>query len=154
MSSSRTRGALRALTAAQSASDVEAVRDLLAEHVVVIWPESSPIANWAGRDEVAASLCGGRAPTDIGLDPTTFEILPARVLVDGNLAAVEATVTADTAAGNAYSNRYVFLYEFDDHGKLVELREFGDTLNAALQTPQAWRGRINEAIGRLAETDG
>ena len=150
MNAAETRAVLRTLTVAQAAGDVEAVRALLADEVAVIWPESSPIDGWRGPDEVAESLCSGRAPREIGLDPTTFEISPRRSLIDGNLAVVETIVAATTSAGEAYSNRYLFLYEFNDDGKLIELREFGDTLSAALQTPLAWRRPIQDASRRLA----
>ena len=131
MSSTTTRAALRALTAAQAAQDVEAVRALLADDVSVIWPDSSPIPGWAGPDEVAASLCEGRAPTEIGLDPATFDLRPGRVLIDDNLAVVEATLTATTSAGGPYSNRYLFLYQFNDDGKIIRGDEYLDSAAAA-----------------------
>lgn len=138
----RTRAAFFGIAAALADGDADRLAGLLCDGVKVVWPTSSPMADWSGKTMVARALCDGSAPREIGLDPATFVTRPGRLAIDGLIAMVEVTVEATTSVGGRYENDFVFVYEFSDDGLLVELREYGDTINAARQVPHAWAGPI------------
>jgi ketosteroid isomerase-like protein len=49
---------------------------------------------------------------------------------EGNRVAIEAESDAVMANGKPYNNQYVFFFYFDDDGKIIEFREYWDTLYA------------------------
>lgn len=149
----RTRAAFFEVAAALAAGDADRLARRLHGEVTVVWPTSSPMAGWAGRDEVARALCDGSAPREIGLDPSTFTTRPGRLAVDGRIAMVEVTVEATTSTGGRYVNDFVFVYEFDDEGLLLELREYGDTISAARQAPHAWAGPVAALVAVMNEAE-
>ena len=142
-----------AVASALDDADVDRLASLLSDDVVVRWPSSSPMDDWSGKEAVAKALCDGSAPREIGLDPATFATRPGRVAIDGRIAIVEVTVLATTNKGDRYENDFVFVYEFDEDGLLIELREYGDTINAAPQAPHAWAGPI-AALRNVGDTKG
>ncbi len=52
------------------------------------------------------------------------------VTSEGNRVAVEADSDGVLASGKPYNNQYVFFFYFDDDGKIIEFREYWDTLYA------------------------
>jgi ketosteroid isomerase-like protein len=52
------------------------------------------------------------------------------VTAEGNRVALEAESDAVLANGQPYNNQYVFFFYFDDEGKIIEFREYWDTLYA------------------------
>lgn len=128
--------------ASLASRDRETMAALIAPDARVVWPVSAPLSGYSGRDEIVEAMATARGPRDLGLDPTTFSAAPGRIVVDGSTAVVELAVTAQTTSGEPYENDYAFFYEFDADGLLVEMREYGDTLNAARQIPHIFAEAI------------
>jgi ketosteroid isomerase-like protein len=63
--------------------------------------------------------------------PDGLRVYPTEATAEGRRVALEATGGGKTAAGKVYDNRYHFLFEFDDAGKIAKLREYMDTGHAA-----------------------
>lgn len=144
MDTDRTRAALQAWMTALASRDREKMAALIAPDARVVWPTGAPLNGYSGRDEIVEAMATARAPRDLGLDPATFSAAPGRIVVDGSTAVVELAVTAQTTSGEPYENDYAFFYEFNADGLLIEMREYGDTLNAARQLPHVFAEAIED----------
>ncbi|MFT4008971.1 MAG: nuclear transport factor 2 family protein [Nocardioidaceae bacterium] len=65
-----------------------------------------------------------------GAYQATIRVTPHRLVVDGDLVAIEASGDADLAGGLRYQNRYLWVLELHD-GRLRAVREYCDTLHIA-----------------------
>ncbi len=140
----RTRELIAGWMEAQGSRDPGKMAALLAEDARVLWPVGAPIAGFEGRDDVVDGFASGRGPKALGVVPATMSVDPHRIVVDGSTAVVEFTLTAATESGGTYENRYAFFYQFNDDGLLAEIREYGDTLNAARQLPNVFAHKLGE----------
>jgi ketosteroid isomerase-like protein len=61
------------------------------------------------------------------------------VLADGDWVVVEAESDAVLRDGTRYNNQYVFLFRFDGAGRILEFKEYWDTLHARETLFAAWR---------------
>ncbi len=62
--------------------------------------------------------------------PNGMEFEISSMVAEGNKVAVEADSNATLANGKPYNNQYHFLFHFNDDGKIVEFKEYWDTLYA------------------------
>ena len=76
-----------------------------------MWPVGAPVPGYQGRDQIVDAFATGKTPRAIGIDVSTFSATPGRVVVDGNTAVVELSVTAATVDGSPYENDYAFFYQ-------------------------------------------
>ena len=144
MGTERTRELIAAWMEAQGSRDPEKMAALLAEDARVVWPLGAPVPGFEGRDDVVDGFASSRAPKALGVVPSTMSVEPHRMVVDGSTAVVEFTLTGAIESGGTYENRYAFFYQFDDDGLLAEIREYGDTLNAARQLPGVFAHKLAE----------
>ena len=128
MDTERTRQLIHRLLDARAANDYEGVYEILADDMEWFPPRSAPIGPFHGREEVAKALVGGAAST--ALDLSTIKRDVHKVLVDGDFAAVQLTLTAQTVNGKAYENEYCWIYSCRDD-RIQRLDEYVDMLRAA-----------------------
>jgi ketosteroid isomerase-like protein len=62
------------------------------------------------------------------------------ILADGDWVVVESESTAVLRDGTPYHNQYVFLFRFDGDGRILEFKEYWDTLHAQETLFRAWPG--------------
>lgn len=93
----------------------------------IVWhlPRSSPMGGpFRGRNAVLEMLGAG-----VGLfDLSTLRIELHSIVADHNQAAARFTMKANTAAGAAYENDYLFFFACDN-GRISEVWESLDTLH-------------------------
>lgn len=100
---------------------------MVTDDVEYLLPSSLGIEPLSGEPAIDA-LAG--ATTGRFFDLSTIKREVTRITIDGDVAAVEQTMTGTTLQGKDYSNNYVWIYELRD-GKFARLIEHVDTLAAA-----------------------
>lgn len=108
--------------------DRKALASLLSQDVEWIPPESAPFEPVRGAHEVAKQL--GGALVKAVFDTKTFSVKIHKMVVDGDTAVVQQTLSARTLAGNQYENEYCWVYTCAD-GKISRIEEYVDTWKAA-----------------------
>jgi ketosteroid isomerase-like protein len=117
---------VRAYYAASEAADGEAVGALMTDDVVWWVPQSA-----ASRNGIPRPLVGRRLLVETfwrgaryrhGTRRWTID----RVLVDGELVAVQASLNAVMSEGADYDNQYVYLFRFEGP-RIAEVWEYLDT---------------------------
>lgn len=108
--------------------DRSKLASLLAEDVEWIPPESAPFEPVRGADEVARQL--GGALVRAVFDTKTFEVKIRKMVVDGDTAVVQQTLSARTLDGEQYENEYCWVYVCRG-GKISRIEEYVDTWKAA-----------------------
>lgn len=128
MDTERTRQLIHRFLEARGANDYAGVYEVLADDAEWFLPHSSPIGPFRGRENVARALVEGAASNS--LDVSTIRRQVHKVLVDGDSAAVQLTLTAQTVNGNAYENEYCWMYTCRDD-RIQRVDEYVDMLRAA-----------------------
>jgi len=118
---------IEAFVAARDARDRARVAEMVTDDVEYVLPASLGIEPLHGETAIDA-LAG--ATTGRFFDLSTIERKVKRITVEGDVAAVEQTMTGTTLEGKDYANEYVWIYELRD-GKFARLVEHVDTLAAA-----------------------
>ena len=127
MDTEGTRQLIHRLLDARAANDYDGVYAVLADDAEWFPPKSAKIGPFHGREEVAKALVGGAASTI--LDASTIKRDVRKVLVDGDSAAVQLTLTAQALSGKAYENEYCWIYTCRGD-RIQQLDEYADTLHA------------------------
>jgi len=128
------------------ASGDPGIAALFAEDAVWHTPASSPMPGpFVGRDAVLEVMAGG---VDL-YAPGSLEIQPTARAASGEHVFVAMTMTARTAAGAPYENRYVFVFRLRE-GRIVEVHEHLDTLYAqrVLFDPAGQRSPLDDGPDR------
>ena len=120
---------LAALHRGRDEVDADGVGRLLTDDVEHFWPSSFRAEPVVGRKAVAEGLTTGVARF---FDVSTLQRRIVRTTIAGGVAAVEQELTARTADGRPYQNRYVWIYEFEGL-QIRRMIEHADTLWAARQ---------------------
>lgn len=109
---------------------VEAIAD---DTVWTIIGSSSWSRSYSGRADILTNLL---SPLSAKLDGANV-IVASRIIVSGNIAAVEAKGANRTKAGEAYENSYCWIIRMAD-GKMAEITEYADTIlmDSALGPPK------------------
>ena len=111
--------------AAVASGDPE-IGALFAADAVWHTPASSPLPGpFVGREAVLEVMAGG---VDL-YEPGSLDIRQTARAASGEHVFVAMTMTARTAAGAPYENRYVFVFRVRD-ARIVEVHEHLDTLYA------------------------
>lgn len=126
-SNEETRALIKAFIDARDRGDRAQVAAMVTDDVEYLLPESLGVEPLSGEPAIDA-LAG--ATTGRFFDLSTIKREVTRITVDGDVAAVEQTMTGTTLQGKDYSNNYVWIYELRD-GKFARLIEHVDTLAAA-----------------------
>lgn len=108
----------------------DAMADADAERIVSFYAEDGEcwtsgntlISGTLNREQI---LAGAKAVLDVFPDKLAFFI--DGMVAEGNKVAVEARSDGMHISGKRYQNRYHFLFEFRDDGKLQRLKEYMDT---------------------------
>lgn len=112
--------------AAMSARDSDKLMDLLADDLEYWVPGTLPLSGTHGKEQLRGMMGG------VGdFFPEGLKVRPVSTIAEGNRVAVEAEGGGKTVTGKVYDNRYHFLFEFDEAGKISKLREYMDTGHAA-----------------------
>lgn len=111
-----------------STDDRRKLASLFAEDVQWIPPESAPFQPVRGANEVARQL--GGALVKAVFDIRTFEVKLRKMVVEGDTAVVQQTLSARTHDGNQYENEYCWVYVCRA-GKISRIEEYVDTWKAA-----------------------
>lgn len=154
METEETRAALAQFFAVRNSGDKEALMALMTEDVRGVWPDGAPIDGYQGPQALAEVMTSGSNMDQIGIDRTKSAFTQRRVLVDGNVAVVEAEINATTKFGTTYNNVYITIYQFDDSGRLQEMSVNTDTIRSARQLPWAFAEKVaelQEAVANRAE---
>ena len=122
-----TRTLIETFVAARDAGDRDRVAAMVTDDVEYVLPASLGIDPLDG--EAAIDALSG-ATTGRFFDLSTIKREVSRIIVEGEVAAVEQTMTGTTLEGKDYANEYVWIYELRD-GKFARLIEHVDTLAAA-----------------------
>jgi ketosteroid isomerase-like protein len=128
MDTEATRTLVTKFLEARSSGDVEAIKGFLADDVVWTLPKSATFGPFEGRDKVAKALGGGVQAQLFDVSTMKREI--RKMVVEGDTAMVQQRLTANTKEGGLYDNEYCWVYTCRD-GKISQLTEYADTLNAA-----------------------
>jgi ketosteroid isomerase-like protein len=108
--------------------DRKKLASLLSRDVEWIPPASAPFERVRGADEVARQL--GGALVKAVFDTKTFGVTLRKMVVDGDTAVVQQTLSARTLEGRHYENEYCWVYTCRD-GKISRIEEYVDTWKAA-----------------------
>src|SRR5580765_5869050 len=127
MDTEGTRQLIHRFLEARAANDYDGVYEVLADDAEWFPPRSAQIGPFHGREEVAKALVGGAAGAI--LDYSTIKREVRKVLVDGDSAAVQLTLTAQTVKGKNYENEYCWVYTCRGD-RIQQLDEYADTLHA------------------------
>lgn len=123
MSADRHRDVLLAVFAGTAKGDGRAFVAMLADDVCwEVIGTTSWSRSYAGKEAVLRQLRGPLAANFAGGNIVTAE----RILVDGDVAAVEGRNHSVTHAGERYANRYCWVMRFSD-GLVSEIVEYCDT---------------------------
>ena len=71
--------------------------------------------------------------------PTGMQFSFGSILADGDWVVVESESKAVLANGTPYHNQYVFMFRFDSDGRILEFKEYWDTLHASQTLFSAWK---------------
>lgn len=117
---------------AMFSSDRETLREVLSDDVVWHLPPwaRARIEDPKGGERVAGFLCDGAATY---YEPGSFRFRPEVEAVEGDQAVVIGWLTARTAAGAAYENRYAFGFRLRD-GRICEGWELLDSAHFEAQS--------------------
>jgi ketosteroid isomerase-like protein len=110
--------------AARNARDRERIAALLTDDVEWVLPRSHERESPTGPDAVDA-LAGGLTGTVFDLATIKREV--KRITAEGDVVAVEQTMSGTTLDGKDYSNEYVWIYELRE-GRIARIFEHMDTL--------------------------
>ena len=125
----KTHALVEAFVTARDVGDRVRVAEMVTDDVEYVIPRSLGGETRTRRgDEAIDALSGGL--TGQFFDLSTIKREVNRIIVEGDVAAVEQTMTGRTLGGADYSNDYVWIYELRD-GKFARLIEHVDTLHAA-----------------------
>jgi ketosteroid isomerase-like protein len=116
----------RAYFAASEAGDGEAVGALVTEGIVWWVPQSA-----AARNGISRPLVGRRTLVDTFWGTARYRAGTRRwridrIMVDGDMVSVQASLQAVMAEGADYANDYVYLFRFDG-AEVAEVWEYLDT---------------------------
>jgi ketosteroid isomerase-like protein len=112
---------------ARNAQDRDHIASLVTDDVEHVLPRSIGRPPMQG-DAVVDGLAGGLAGQFFDMSTVKREV--KRITVEGDVAAVEQTMTGTTLKGKEYVNDYVWIYEIRD-GKIARIIEHLDTLIGA-----------------------
>lgn len=108
----------------------DALADADAERIVSFYAEDGEC--WTSGNTLisgtlnrAQILEGAKAVLDVFPDKLSFSV--DGMIAEGGKVAVEARSEGMHISGKRYQNRYHFLFEFRDDGKLQRLKEYMDT---------------------------
>jgi len=125
-STTTTRELVETFVAARDRGDRDRVAEMVTDDVEYLIPRSLGGQTRRG-DEAIDALSGGL--TGQFFDLATIKREVKRITVEGDIAAVEQTMSGTTLGGEDYINDYVWIYELRD-GKFARLIEHVDTLHA------------------------
>lgn len=126
-STQSTHALIQEFMAARNDRDRDRIAALMTDDVEYVVPRSHDIEPFHGAAAVEA-LSG--ALTGRVFDLSTIQREVKRITVEGNVAAVEQTMSGTTLDGQDYTNDYVWIYELRD-GKIARLVEYMDTFTLA-----------------------
>jgi uncharacterized protein len=110
--------------AARNDRDHKRIAEFVTQDVEWVLPRSHDREPLGGNAAVEA-LAGGLTGTVFDLATIKREV--KRITAEGDVVAVEQTMSGTTLGGKAYRNEYVWIYELRD-GKIARLFEHMDTL--------------------------
>jgi len=124
----QTRQLVTSFLAARTAGDAEGMAGLVSDDVEWLPPPSMGIGPFSGREAVVKALAG--AASGRIFQPDTIERRVDHVVVEGETAVVQQTLTATTRKGAAYRNEYCWVYTCAG-GKVARMVEYTDSYHAA-----------------------
>ena len=121
------RALIDTFVAARNARDRARVAEMVTGDIEYVMPRSlrpEPLRGEAAIDALTGATTGKH------FDLSTIKREVKRVTIEGNVAAVEQTMSGKTLDGKDYTNDYLWIYELRD-GKFARLIEYVDTLHAS-----------------------
>lgn len=111
----------KSFLAALGASDMDAVKRLIADEIEAICTGTSLLSGVRGREDILAAGDIFKSITKAGL---RFEILS--ITAEGERVAVEAQGHSELVTGARYDNQYAFVF-FIREGLIYKIKEYIDT---------------------------